>query len=75
MSNKEHLKPSGFTTILSYYASINRGMSPNLSAAFPEIIGATKDKVVLPDNLNPKWVSGMATPAQEREGFILVCVA
>nr|QKS32138.1 LAGLIDADG endonuclease [Sphaerobolus stellatus] len=58
MFTKQHLTPSGFSTILSYYASINRGMSAIVSAAFPDIIGVQKDKVILPDNLDPHWVSG-----------------
>jgi len=58
MSTKQHLTASGFSTILSYYASINKGMSPSVLAAFPEIIGVKKDTVALPDNLNPHWLSG-----------------
>lgn len=55
---KQHLTYSGFSTILTYYASINRGMSPKVSASFPYIKSVKKEKVVLPDNLNPNWVSG-----------------
>jgi hypothetical protein len=29
-----------------------------VSAAFPEIIGVEKETVVLPENLNPLWLSG-----------------
>nr|UEK25993.1 hypothetical protein [Mutinus fleischeri] len=58
MSTKQHLTASGFSTILSYYASLNKGMSPSVLAAFPEIIGVKKDTVALPDNLNPHWLSG-----------------
>jgi hypothetical protein len=61
MFTKEHLTASGFSTILTYYASINKGMSPTVLAAFPEITGVRKDTVVLPDNLNPKWLSGFVS--------------
>lgn len=58
MSTKEHLTASGFSTILTYYASINKGMSPTVLAAIPEITDVRKDIVVLPKNLNPNWISG-----------------
>lgn len=58
MSKKQHLSDQGFSTILSYYASINKGMSPSVSNAFPDIIGVKKDTIVLPNSLNPNWVSG-----------------
>jgi hypothetical protein len=43
MSKKEHLIASGFSTILTYYASINKGMSPTVLGAFPEITGVRKE--------------------------------
>lgn len=53
MSKKEHLNPSGLRVILSYYASINRGMSAVVSKYFPDIIGAEKLKPQLPLSLDP----------------------
>jgi len=58
ISIKQHLTSTGFNTILTHYASINRGVSSTVSAAFPNIIGVERDKFNLPDNLNPNWVSG-----------------
>jgi len=58
MSKKEHLTTLGFTTILTYYASINKGLSDNIKVAFPNIVGANRCKTELPVNLNPFWVSG-----------------
>lgn len=57
--NKQHLTPSGFNVILSYYASINRGLSSNIKANFPNIIGINRENypVILPKKLNPNWVS------------------
>jgi hypothetical protein len=46
------------STILTYYASINKGISSSVLSAFPDIIGIKKESIVLPDNLNPYWVSG-----------------
>lgn len=58
MHTKQHLTSAGFNLILTYYASINRGISKTVLAAFPNIVAAIRDTVVLPDNLNPYWVSG-----------------
>jgi len=58
MSTKQHLTSLGFTTILTYYASINKGMSLNISNAFPDVKGVERKEVSLPNNLNPYWVSG-----------------
>jgi hypothetical protein len=58
MSKGEHLTPSGFLTILSYYASINNGISPAVKSNFPNIINQKKETVKLPLNLNSHWLSG-----------------
>ena len=58
MVTKQHLTPIGFSTVLSYYASINKGISPKVLSAFPNIVGVDKVKVNLPDILDPDWVSG-----------------
>jgi hypothetical protein len=58
MSKKEHLIPSEFNTILRYYTSINKGLSATVKAYFPKILAVDRDKVKLPDKLNPYWVSG-----------------
>lgn len=56
--NKEHLKKSGFLTILTYYAYINRGISKKVLKFYPKISPVIRAKVDLPLNLNPYWVSG-----------------
>lgn len=56
--NKDHLTPDGFLKVLSYYASINRGVSKKVLEYYPNIIPADKPIINLPDNLNPQWVSG-----------------
>ncbi len=58
MDLKQHLIPSGFDTVLSFYASINKGMSQQVLTAFPNIKGAVRINPILPDLLNPYWVSG-----------------
>ena len=56
--DKDHLTPEGFLKVLSYYASINRGVSKKVLEHYPNIIAAYKPIINLPLNLNPKWVSG-----------------
>ena len=56
--NKDHLNKEGFSKILSYYASINKGVSKKVQEYFPNVIPADKPVISLPDNLNPQWVSG-----------------
>lgn len=58
MSVKQHLTTLGFIIIISFYASINRGISPKVKSEFPSIKLATKEEVILPNKLNPNWVSG-----------------
>lgn len=60
MLKKEHLKKEGFKQILNNYSSINRGPSKLISKTFLNIVPTIKMKHVLPENLNPFWVSGFA---------------
>jgi hypothetical protein len=53
MLQKEHLDKTGFATILSLYASINRGISSNILRLFPNIIAEKKVSSSLPKYLNP----------------------
>lgn len=55
---KEHLTEKGFSDILSLYASINTGVSNKVSKIYPNIVPADRPTVLLPDNLNPEWISG-----------------
>jgi len=59
--NKEHLTHKGFITILSYYASINRGGSKKVLKFYPNIKAFERLSVNLPANLNPFWVSGFVS--------------
>lgn len=56
--NKDHLTKEGFLKILSYYASINKGVSKKVVNIYPNIIPSDKPIIGLPVNLNPQWVSG-----------------
>lgn len=59
--NKEHLNKSGFLTILTYYASINRGVSKKVFKYYPNIKPVKRVSISLPNNLNPFWVSGFVS--------------
>ena len=52
MATKKHLTSNGFNTVLSYYASINKGMSSKVLLEFPNIVGFERVKVNLPDIRN-----------------------
>lgn len=61
ISVKDHLTTAGFNTILTYYASINRGMSNKVLSEFPNVVGVERVKNNNLDTttlLNPFWVSG-----------------
>jgi hypothetical protein len=53
MLMKEHLDKKGFLDILQIYASINRGVSNQVSRFFPNIISYKKIKIILPSKLDP----------------------
>jgi hypothetical protein len=53
MDLKQHLIPSGFDIILSYYASINKGITQQVLTAFPNIKAAVRMKPIFPNLLNP----------------------
>jgi len=52
--NKDHLTEQGFLKTLSYYASINKGMSKKVFKYYPNILSAYKPIINLPDNLSPQ---------------------
>lgn len=60
MSIKEHLTTDGFNTILTYYASINKGMSSTVLSQFPDTVGVERVENEISKSsieLNPYWVS------------------
>ena len=56
--NRDHLTKEGFLKILSYYASVNKGVSKKVLNYYPDILPAERPIINLPENLNPQWVSG-----------------
>ena len=68
MSLKQNLTSSGFYILITYYASINRGVSSLILNTIPGIVGATRPGFVLSDSLNPNWLSGFIAG---EEGFVI----
>jgi len=52
--NKDHLTEQGFLKTLSYYASINKGVSKKVFKSYPNILSAYKPIINLPYNLSPQ---------------------
>ena len=58
MAQGIHLTTIGFESLLQYYASINIGVSAKVNDFFPNIVPMLRGIAILPDTLNPHWVSG-----------------
>ena len=52
--NKDHLTKEGFLKVLSYYASINKGVSKKVLNYYPDILPADKPIRNLPEKFNPQ---------------------
>ena len=61
IKKKEHLTIDGFKRILDIRASLNKGLSPELKEAFPNIQPVVRTEYVFKGIPNPSWISGFAT--------------
>ena len=61
LQNKEHLTENGLCKIISFRASINLGLSDELTSAFPNITPMERSLVLSPKIVNPKWLTGFIT--------------
>lgn len=58
VERKEHLTPEGLQKIVSIRAALNKGLSEDLRAAFPDVVPSIRPQVqniIIPD---PYWISG-----------------
>ena len=55
---KHHLREEGLIKILEFKASLNKGISPELEKAFPDVILVARPIVQLPVNLDTNWFLG-----------------
>ena len=70
VNSKQHLTIKGLHQILSLKHSINRGISPELKAAFPEIVPTERPVVPITDIQDPNWLSGFVSA----EGSFMVSI-
>ena len=62
ISRKEHLTLSGLQKLVAVRASMNKGLSDELKAAFPNITPVQRPLVKVPtDSINPYWLAGFAS--------------
>jgi len=61
MSNKEHLTEAGLHKIVSLKASINKGLSEELQAAFPQCVPAPRPPVYNKSIPDPNWLAGFVS--------------
>lgn len=66
--NGQHKTEEGLNKILSYKASISKGLSKSLLDMFPDIIPATRNLIVPTKDFNPFWLTGFV----DGEGFFYV---
>ena len=72
IERKEHLTPEGLHKIIAIRASMNRGLSDELSAAFPSIVPVVRPLVENPQEqiIDPNWLAGFTSA----EGSFLIKV-
>jgi hypothetical protein len=58
---KEHLTTEGLHKIVSFKASINRGLSDSLKAAFPNIIPSLRSLAINTEIPHPYWIAGFTS--------------
>lgn len=58
--NKSHLSLTGLEKIVGLKASLNRGLSEDLKAAFPNIIPVARPEVEF-NTINPYWLAGFVS--------------
>lgn len=61
MSNKEHLTEAGLYKIVSLKASINKGLSEELQAAFPQCVPALRPIIYNKRIPDPNWLAGFVS--------------
>ena len=59
--NKEHLTHEGLGKIVAIKATTNRGLSPELQLAFPEVVQMTIPLVNNKESYDPHWLAGFTS--------------
>lgn len=58
IKNKSHLTEKGLLELVALKAVLNKGLSLDLSKAFPNIIPSLRPEVPIPKIINPLWLAG-----------------
>jgi hypothetical protein len=69
ISHKEHLTPEGLRKLVAIKGSINRGLSDELKAAFPNTKLVSRPAFDFTGILDPNWVAGFV----DGEGCFFFC--
>ena len=70
MVRKEHLKQDGLEKVIALKATLNKGLSDELKAAFPNTLPVKRPKVIDRVIRDPQWVAGFTSG----EGCLLVII-
>ena len=70
IKNKNHITNEGILELVALKAVLNKGLSNDLSVAFPDIVPALRPEVLLPKFLDPFWLVGFT----EAEGCFSVTI-
>jgi len=61
ISRKEHLTKEGFNKLLAIKSVVNKGLSPDLKAVFPNVIPVQRPLVVSRVIQDPHWLAGFVS--------------
>jgi hypothetical protein len=77
VKSKKHLTLEGLYIIVAIKASLNKGLSDNLKAAFPDVLSVPRLLVLNKKIQDPNWLSGFASAEgcfmiknQEKKNYI-----
>lgn len=68
--NKEHLTEQGLQKIVAIRATLNRGLTDSLKAAFPAVLPVNKPSVDNITEIDPYWLAGFVSP----EGSFMIFI-
>jgi hypothetical protein len=61
IKSKEHLTLEGFKKLLTIKVSLNKGLTPELKAAFPDIVEVKRPLVINTGIPDPQWLAGFTS--------------
>lgn len=61
IQNKEHLTMQGLQKIVAIRATLNRGLTDKLKAAFPDVVSVNRPLITSQKIYHPQWLSGFTS--------------